>query len=80
EAWCRMRKNAPLLQAIKAHLNKIAAIHERELNNPHTRCPYIAAEQQIQQVVNGIAGKMRSQNQPGCHYLQAIVEFTRSLK
>ncbi|MBS1502769.1 MAG: glutamyl-tRNA reductase [Bacteroidetes bacterium] len=75
EAWCRMRKNAPLLNTIKTRLTEIAMIHERELNNPHTRCPYIAAEQTIQQVVNSIAGKMREQDQPGCYYLQAIVEF-----
>jgi glutamyl-tRNA reductase len=73
--WCRVRKNAPLLNTIKGHLAQIALIHERELNNPQTRCPYIAAEQKIQQVVNSIAGKMRSQNQPGCYYLQAINDF-----
>lgn len=78
--WCRMRKNAPLLNAIKSHLAHIAIIHEREFNNPQTRCPYIAAEQKIQQVVNSVAGKMRSQNQPGCDYLQAIVEFTGSFQ
>ncbi|MFB9842750.1 glutamyl-tRNA reductase [Mucilaginibacter ginsenosidivorans] len=73
--WCRMRRNAPVLNAIKGTLKKIADIHNRELNNPQTRCPYIAAEQRIQQVINGVAGRMQSQNQPGCHYLQAINEF-----
>ena len=73
--WCHMRRNAPVLSAIKGTLKKIADIHERELNNPQTRCPYIAAEQRIQQVINGVAGRMQSQNQPGCHYLQAINEF-----
>ncbi|HVW12320.1 MAG TPA: glutamyl-tRNA reductase [Mucilaginibacter sp.] len=78
EAWCRMRKNAPLLNTIKTRLNQIAMIHQREFNNPQTKCPYIAAEQKIQQVVNSIAGKMREQDQNGCYYLQAIVEFTKS--
>ncbi|MBS1525487.1 MAG: glutamyl-tRNA reductase [Bacteroidetes bacterium] len=78
EAWCRMRKNAPLLNIIKTRLNEIAVIHQREFANPQTRCPYIAAEQKIQQVVNNIAGKMREQDQPGCYYLQAIVDFVRS--
>jgi glutamyl-tRNA reductase len=73
--WCAMRRNASVLNAIKTRLNEIALIHEREFNNPQTRCPYIAAEQRIQQVVNSIAGKMRSQNQPGCYYLQAINDF-----
>lgn len=73
--WCRMRRNAPVLNAIKGTLKKIADIHNSELNNPQTRCPYIAAEQRIQQVINGIAGRMQSQDRPGCYYLQAINEF-----
>ena len=56
--WYRMHQNAPMLQSIKAMLNRIAQLHEQELNNPQTRCPYIAAEQKIQQVMNGIAGKI----------------------
>jgi glutamyl-tRNA reductase len=45
------------------------------LNNPQTRCPYIAAEQKIQQVMNGIAGKMRNQHTGGCYHLEAINEY-----
>lgn len=73
--WYRMHQNAPMLQSIKAMLNKIAVLHERELNNPQTRCPYIAAEQKIQQVMNGIAGKMRNQPAQGCYYIEAISEY-----
>lgn len=77
--WYQMRKNAPLLQAIKAMLNEIATIHQRELKNPQTRCPYIAAEQKIQQVMNSIAGKMRTQNLQGCYYIEAINEYMRTV-
>ena len=77
--WYQMRKNAPMLQAIKAMLNEIATIHQRELNNPQTRCPYIAAEQKIQQVMNSIAGKMRTQNLQGCLYIEAINEYMRTV-
>ena len=73
--WHQMRKNAPALQAIKAMLNEIAILHDRELNNPLTRCPYIAAEQRIQQVMRGIVGKMRTHNQRGCYYIEAINEY-----
>jgi glutamyl-tRNA reductase len=73
--WHQMRKNAPVLNAIKTTLNEIARLHEREFNNPNTRCPYIAAEQKIQLVINGVAAKMRLQNQRGCQYLEAINEF-----
>ena len=70
-----MHQNAPMLQSIKAMLNRIAQLHEQELNNPQTRCPYIAAEQKIQQVMNGIAGKMRNQPAQGCYYIEAISAY-----
>lgn len=73
--WHRMQQNAPTLRSIKAMLNRITASHQRELNNPDTRCPYIAAEQKIQQVMNSIAGKMRNENTQGCYYIEAINEY-----
>ncbi|MBS1519726.1 MAG: glutamyl-tRNA reductase [Bacteroidetes bacterium] len=73
--WYRMHLNAPMLQSIKAMLNKIAVSHQHELNNPHTRCPYIAAEQKIQQIMNSIAGKMRNESTQGCYYIEAINEY-----
>lgn len=75
--WYRMHQNAPMLQSIKAMLNRIAVLHGQELNNPQTRCPYIAAEQTIQQVMNGIAGKMRNQPAHACYYIEAISEYMR---
>jgi glutamyl-tRNA reductase len=77
--WQLMRQNAPALKAIKSMLSEIARMHEAELLNPQTRCPYIAAEQEIQKIVNKIAGKMRSEDKAGCHYLQAINEFMISV-
>jgi glutamyl-tRNA reductase len=73
--WNSMRKNAPTLQAIKLMLNEIALIHQRELQNPQTNCPYIAAEQKIRQVMNGIADKMRNDKQQGCYYIEAINDY-----
>jgi glutamyl-tRNA reductase len=73
--WYYMQRNAPRLQAIKAMLSKIAISHQKELDNPHTRCPYIAAEQKIQQIMNGIAGKMRTESTQGCYYIEAINEY-----
>ena len=73
--WYRMHQNAPTLQSIKAVLNRIAVVHQKELNNPHTRCPYIAAEQKIQQIMNGIAGKMRNGSTEGCYYIEAINQY-----
>lgn len=73
--WYRMHQNAPMLQSIKAMLNRIAIAHQNELNNPYTRCPYIATEQKIQQIMNGIAGKMRTESTQGCYYIEAINEY-----
>lgn len=77
--WQLMRQNAPALKAIKSMLNEIALSHRTEFLNPHTRCPYIAAEQKIQQIVNKMAGKMRNENKTGCYYLQAVNEFMISV-
>ena len=77
--WQSMRQNAPALKAIKSMLNEIVLLHREEFLNPQTKCPYIAAEQKIQQIVNKIAGKMRVENKPGCHYLQAIEELMVSV-
>ena len=73
--WHRMRQNAPMLNTIKTMLNKIAIVHQREFNNPDTRCPYIATEQKIQRAVNSLAGKMRNHNQSGCNCIEVINEF-----
>ncbi len=73
--WYRMHKNTSVLQSIKTMLNRVAILHQNELNNPQTRCPYIAAEQKIQQVMNGIAGKMRNQHTDSCYYIEAINEY-----
>lgn len=77
--WYRMHQNAPMLQSIKAILNRIAIAHQNELNNPHTRCPYIATEQKIQQIMNGIAGKMRTESTQGCYYIEAINEYMSAI-
>lgn len=76
--WYRMHQNAPILQSIKAMLCKIAVSHQREMDNALTLCPYIAAERKIQQVISGIAGKMRNRPTQGCYYIEAISEYISS--
>ena len=74
--WHRMHhQNAPVLQSIKVMLNNISLLHQQELNKPQTRCPYIAAEQKIQQIINGVAGKMHNENARGCYFIEAINEY-----
>jgi len=69
--WYEMRKHAPLLKAVKT---KLKEIHQSPLfiplydNSAHS-------EEKIQRVINGMAYKMKGQNQKGCHYIQAIHDF-----
>jgi glutamyl-tRNA reductase len=73
--WYLMRKNAPALNAIKNKLNEISMQHHQMLNGGKTKCPFINFEQKIQRVVKDVAFKMRSSNQGGCHYIEAINDF-----
>lgn len=68
--WHEHRKQVPVLKAVKT---KLKEIHNSPLflplyNSTHT-------EEKIQRVINGMAYKMKEQNQKGCHYIEAINEF-----
>ncbi|MGZ3755007.1 MAG: glutamyl-tRNA reductase [Mucilaginibacter sp.] len=69
--WHQARRNAPVLSAIKNKLTEIYTI--QQLNNaPSDRT---TANSCIQKVINNVAGKMRSEKQNGCLYINAINEF-----
>jgi glutamyl-tRNA reductase len=75
--WHEMRKNVPVLKAVK---HKLQAMHSCDLyiNYSATQTPVIAytnPEEKIQKIINGMAIKMRSQNQRGCNYIEAINEY-----
>ncbi len=72
--WYYMRKNAPALNAIKLKLNQIYLQQQLSVVNQDFY-PAIISEEKIQKVVNGMASKMRSHNNRGCHYIEAINEF-----
>jgi glutamyl-tRNA reductase len=75
--WHEMRKHVPVLKAVKLKLqeihcdpffiNNLSANYSVSNKEPH--------HQRIQKVINGMAIKMRTENQRGCHYIQAINEF-----
>jgi len=73
--WYQMRKSAPTLNAIKAKLNEIQNQQYSHTPVKQSLCPVMNAADKIQKVVNNVAGKMRKQNQSGCHYIEAINEF-----
>ena len=76
--WHEMRKNVPALRSIK---NKLHAMHNCNLYTSYIARQHAAVftaantETKIQKVVNGMAIKMRNQNQKGCNYIAAINEF-----
>jgi glutamyl-tRNA reductase len=75
--WHEMRRHVPVLKAVK---HKLQAMHSCNLylNYSSTQTPviaYLTAEQKIQKVINGMAIKMRHQNQRGCNYIEAINEY-----
>jgi glutamyl-tRNA reductase len=69
-----MRKNVPVLKAIKS---KLKEIHTSPLFIPlsNHQTSKINADEKIQRVINGMASKMKEQNQKGCYYIEAINEF-----
>lgn len=72
--WHEMRKHVPVLKQVKIKLQEIHGSPLFEQLIPVSTAP-INRDQRIQRVLNGMASKMRSDNQRGCLYLEAINEF-----
>ena len=76
--WAEMRKNAPVLKALKKKLNDM---HQCEMflstyiaysvSDTHV----VVNKHSIQKVLNTTAVKLKNQNQPGCFYIEAINDF-----
>ncbi len=71
--WHDMRKHVVVLKAVKTkleeiHSNSLLLQSEADKISSHR-------SHRIQRVINGMASKMRHQNQPGCSYIEAINEF-----
>lgn len=74
--WYEMRKNVPVLKAVKSKLKEIHSCPAYFRLYPETQSVKREnPDQKIQKVINGLASKMRQQNQRGCHYIEAINEF-----
>lgn len=72
--WHAMRKNAPVLKAVK---NKLQAMNDCEMYIAYSSRVNAPAttDTAIQKVITGMAVKMRTDNKPGCNYIAAINEF-----
>ncbi len=75
--WHNMRQHVPVLKEVKSKLQAMnncqmyIAYNARQVHSAKEP----AAGEKIQKVLNGMAVKMRTQNQRGCYYLEAINEF-----
>jgi glutamyl-tRNA reductase len=72
--WHEMRKHVPLLKEVKIKLQEIhvSPLFDQLLPEQPSS---ISRDQKIQRVLNGMASKMRRENQRGCFYIEAINEF-----
>jgi len=74
--WHQMRRNVPVLKAIKT---KLEQLHQCDIfmsySSKYCSEPVIKNDEKIQKLVNGLAVKMKEQNQQGCYYLEALNEF-----
>ena len=77
--WSNMRKNAPVIKAVKQKLHDMhqcrmfLSARNTTITTAH---PNVAINQiAIQKVIKNMAVKMRQQHQPGCSYIEAINDF-----
>ncbi|MBC7424873.1 MAG: glutamyl-tRNA reductase, partial [Ferruginibacter sp.] len=74
-------KNVPVLKAVKNKLEQMNSCTLFVNTFSSDICTTLSdtdTEQKIQKVITGMAVKMRSQNQRGCYYIEAINEFIAS--
>ena len=77
-SWHQMRRNVPVLKAVKVKLEQMNScnLFINSFYSTTSTMPSVNhTEEKIQKVINGMALKMRSQNQRGCHYIEAINEY-----
>jgi len=72
--WHDMRRHVPVLRQVKIKLQEIHGSPLFDQPIPEKPSP-ISRDQKIQRVLNGMASKMRRENQRGCFYIEAINEF-----
>jgi len=73
--WHEMRRNVPVLKAVK---QKLMEIHKDDLFNYEYAEPLaVSADdtESIQKVINTMAVKLRSHNTKGCQYIEAINDY-----
>jgi len=72
--WYALRKHVPFLKSLKTRLKSIHSCN-LYLQAAHGYIPAETEDDRIQKVINGMAVKMRQQNQYGCQYLEALNDY-----
>jgi glutamyl-tRNA reductase len=72
--WHEMRRHVPVLKLVKIKLQEIHGSPLFEQTVPE-KPSSVNRDLKIQRVLNGMASKMRRENQRGCFYIEAINEF-----
>jgi glutamyl-tRNA reductase len=70
--WLDMRQNLPVILAVREKLLVLRDSSRRGHGDEH---PNSRDEERIQKVINGMALRMRSQHQPGCHFIEALHQY-----
>ena len=78
--WYQMRRHVPVLRAVKI---KLEQLHNCNMYNAYsarftTAVVNTTKEDTIQKVITGMAVKMRTKNQQGCFYIEALNEYIGS--
>ncbi len=71
--WYAMRRHVPVLKAVKTKLEQLH--YTDAFSNEHFISGSIGNKERIQKVINSMASKMRTQNNKGCYYIEAINEY-----
>ncbi len=76
-SWHAMRKNVPVLKAVKTKLSQMnsCTIFVNSFSANLSATTANNSQENIQKVINGMALKMRSKNQRGCYFIEAINEY-----
>jgi glutamyl-tRNA reductase len=73
--WCLMRRNVPALKAVKQKMLDMQQCPVIAASNSTGKYSFSFDEENMQQIINDMAAKMRTQHKPGCHYIQALNDF-----
>jgi glutamyl-tRNA reductase len=75
--WYKMRQHVPVLKAVKTKLKELhnCPVFSRVTGEPFPANDDLHTDEQIQRVINGMATKMRQNNQGGCQFIEAINEY-----